>query len=94
MLVYPASDYSEPRLAATTCRSTVLERSSQGPEIAGKKPALALRVETPVHAAYKSSGEKSSQNVVVDGLKASSSDFVTPLLTQVQCIEPEEVMAC
>ena len=22
------------------------------------------------------------------------SDFVTPLLTQVQCIEPEEVMAC
>ena len=28
---------------AATCRSTVTERSSQGPEIAGKKPALARR---------------------------------------------------
>ena len=38
---------------AATCRSTVTERSSQGPEIAGKKPALARRAGPPLHAAYK-----------------------------------------
>jgi len=78
-------------------RRLPLSLALAAPEIASHKPKGQLQLWPILYSAPKWSKTKYipfAPTPPYEIADIGNSDFVTPLLTPVQCIEPEEVMAC